>query len=88
MPKKNDLVKRLRNDELYTQALGRARTLKEREIIANFVEGFVNKVDEVMAPLIERAKRDPEFAKQLVKAMSEGKGLLTGGQSSVSGSNA
>jgi hypothetical protein len=83
----NDLIKRLRADPMYKEALGKARSAVERKAIAELVEGLVGPIGDVLGPAIERAKQDPEFAKQLGKALSEGKDVLTGSMPVTSGTN-
>lgn len=83
----NDFIKKLRSDVLYRQALGRARTPEERKAIASMVEGMVGSIGDVLGPLIDKARQDPEFAKQLGRALAEGGGVLNDVPTKASGSN-
>lgn len=77
MRSKSDFLKRLQSDEKYRAALRAARTDAERKAIAEMVEGFVGSIAEVLAPLIEKAKKDPGFAQQLSKALAEPQHVVT-----------
>jgi hypothetical protein len=82
----NDLIKRLRADPMYKEALGKARSPAERKAIAELVEGLVGRVGDILTPVIDRVKHDPEFAEQLGKALDEGKDVLTDSTPDTSGS--
>lgn len=81
MKTRADFLKRLHEDEAYKGALAGARSDAERARVAQVVEGFVGSFADILGPLIVRAQQDPEFAKQLAKALSEGQRVVTGEQS-------
>lgn len=86
MRNRNDFMKRLHEAERFKQALATARTDAEREAIKTFVEEFVGRFANVLAPMIDRAEKDPDFARQLGKALVEGKGVLSTSELVTSGS--
>jgi len=86
MADNNDFIDRLREDPMYQAALAKARTPAERQLITTLVENLVGGIGGVLGPVIERAKRDPEFARQLNKAISEDKDVLTASTAALSGS--
>jgi hypothetical protein len=60
-------------------------------LIASLVENLVGGIGGVLGPVIVRAKHDPDFARQLSKAISEGNDVrsdvLTDSTAALSGSN-
>lgn len=72
MSQPNDLVKKLRTDAKYKEALGKARSGAERKAITQLVETFVGAIGDVLGPAIARAKSDPSFARQLAMALKTG----------------
>jgi hypothetical protein len=84
---KDEYLKRLREDPRYREALGRARTPEERKAISSLVEDFVGSAADILLPALDRVKNDPEFAKQLAKALHERQGVVKQSTTPVSGSN-
>jgi len=84
--KLNKVIDNLRNDELYKDALSKARTNKEREFISGYVESMINSFVSAIEPLIERAQDDPEIAARLAEAFKAGSSVLNS-NGPVSGSN-
>ena len=77
MQSKKDFIDNLHSNEKYKQALASARNDAEREAIKQIVEGFVNSFATVLAPLIEQAQKDPEFAQQLGQSLNEKQVVLS-----------
>ncbi len=77
MQNRDDFLKRLREDPRYKEAIAKARTPAEKQKIVNLVEGFVGSFGEILGPLIERSKIDPEFAQQLGQALSGRQDVVT-----------
>lgn len=75
-----ELLKLLRSNTLYRQALGSARNDAERAQLAAAAESYVTSVGEVLLPLIVRAKSDPDFAKQLSEALKGSSSVLKGSE--------
>jgi hypothetical protein len=67
--------------------LGAARTDKERQAIIAIVEGFVGDAGAILGPAIEQAKKDPQFAARLGRALLDGKDVLSNSEPATSGSN-
>lgn len=86
MSLKKDALKQLRSNPSYRAALGRAKNINERKAIASLVEGLVNAVGEILDPLLEQARSDPELAARLAEALNVGGGVLSN-EPAMSGSN-
>jgi hypothetical protein len=86
MRNRSDFMKRLHEADRFKQALAAARTDAERDAIKSLVEGFVGGFADVLAPMIARAEQDPEFARQLGRALVEGKDVLSNSAPVTSGS--
>lgn len=64
--KKEDYIKKLRDDETYKDILGRATNSKERMFIQSFTEDFLARIASVIEPLREEYQKDPDgFMKKL-----------------------
>ena len=85
MKTRDDFLQRLREDPAYRAALGQAKSAAERKAISSLVEEFVGSAAEILLPALDRAKNDPEFARQLAKALTEHQSVVSK-QSPVSGS--
>jgi hypothetical protein len=83
---KQDFLKRLYESDRYKQALAAARTPEERARLAGLVTEFVGSFADVLAPLIDRAQRDPAFAQQLGRAVMERQRVVTSSGPARSGS--
>lgn len=86
MRTKADFIKRLREDDLYKQALAKAKDDNERAAIARIVEGMVGNFADKLGPVIERAQNDPVYAEQLKRALVGDQQVLTDIEPEVSGS--
>lgn len=88
MKSREDLVKRLKEDPRYREALGRARNPAERKAIASLVESLVGEAGAILGPIAERVESDPEFREQLAKALNDRQGVVSQqSPTPVSGSN-
>ena len=76
MATRKTLVDRLHDDDLYRLALGKAPSDTERKIIEKIVEDFVGAFADALEPLVERANNDPEFARELDRALADGETLV------------
>jgi hypothetical protein len=74
---KADFTKRLHESPKYKRALELARNDDERRRIATLTNRFVESFAEILAPVIDRAKNDPEFAQQLGQALKERQSVVT-----------
>lgn len=72
MLSKEDLIKKLRADPMYREALRMARNDAERRRIIATAEGFLATFVESLSPVINRAQNDPKFATQLQEAIKSG----------------
>lgn len=77
MRTKSDFIKRLRQSPTFKAALAAAKTPEEKATVAAAAEEFVSSFAEILAPLIERAQNDPEFAAQLGRQLAEQHGVVT-----------
>jgi hypothetical protein len=71
------LLDRLRNEPMYKSALDNARTDAERAAIVQVVEGLVGAVAQTLEPALERIQSDPEFARELGRALKKHSDVLT-----------
>lgn len=69
---KEELIKRLRADPMYRDALKMAQTDAERRRIIATAEGFLSSFVETMAPIAAQIKQDPGLAAQLLEAVRTG----------------
>ncbi len=69
---KQDLIKRLRNDPMYRDALKLAKTDEERRRIMATAEGFLSGFIDSLLPLANKIAQDPEFASQLQDSVRRG----------------
>ncbi len=76
MRRKEDFIQKLREDQKFQAALEVARSDEERAIMRATVENFVMQFAEVLAPIIDRAHSDPEFAKQIEHALIENREVV------------
>lgn len=74
---KQEFLNQLYVNEKYKKALASAKTEQERKRLASFGTEFVSSFAEVLVPLLERVKDDPEFAQQLNQAISGHKRVVT-----------
>lgn len=87
--KKEELIKRLRADPTYRQALKMARNDAERRRIIATAEGFLSTFVDSLTPVAGRIAQDPVFASQLQQALKHGSQVIreSDGRPIVSGSN-
>jgi len=69
MLSKKELIKRLRNDPMYLEALKMAQTDEERRRIIALTEGFLSSFVDSMTPLAAKAASDPAYAEKLREAL-------------------
>lgn len=69
---KEELIRRLRTDPMYRDALKMARTDAERRRIIATAEGFLSSFVETMIPVAAKIKQDPDLAAQLQEAVRTG----------------
>lgn len=69
---KEELIKRLRADPLYRDALKMAQTDAERRRIIATTEGFLASFVESMSPIASQIGQDPQMAAQLQDAIMTG----------------
>lgn len=72
MLSKDDLIKKLRANPMYREALRMARNDDERRRIIATTEGFLSSFVDSFSPIVNRAGNDPAFASQLQEAMKSG----------------
>jgi hypothetical protein len=83
--KKEDYVRRLREDPLYKVALARAENEEQAESIKKLTEAFVLRFGKAIEGLIDRVENEPGFKEKLRKAMIQrGKVVTSGSKSSGS----
>lgn len=75
-PTADDIIKQLRDNPQYREALGRARTPDERKNIARFVEGFASNFAPILQQLGAAMEHDPEFLIKLGRALVERQDVL------------
>ena len=82
-----DILKILRENPQYREAMGRARTPEERKNIQHIVEGFVGNFAPFFQQVADAVKNDPELPIKLGRALVEKQDVLkTRNQAPVSGS--
>lgn len=86
MRNRSDFIKRLHESPRFKAALEMARTDEERKTIQAAAEQFVDSFASVLAPLIDRAENDPEFAEQLGRRLVDPQGVVTASDPALSGS--
>jgi len=87
MQSKADFIKRLHESESFKRAMSQTRTNGERKRVAAAAEEFISTIAEVVGPLLERLRDDPEFREQLARSLAERQGLVTGTDPVLSGSS-
>ena len=75
--KKFDFTKELHDNPKYKRAMELARTDEERKKIAVITNAFVDSFAGILAPIIEQAKEDPEFARKLGQALKDKQHVVT-----------
>jgi hypothetical protein len=75
-PTRNDVLKMLRDNPQYREALGRARTPEERKNIQRIVEGFLGNFTPLFQQLSDAVEQDPEFPIKLGRALAERQDVL------------
>lgn len=76
MPTREDLIKQLKEDPKFREALGRARTTEERKALQRLVEEFVGGFAPLLQQIDSAVKQDPHFVEKLGKALAEKQGVL------------
>lgn len=77
MKTRDDFIKRLHQTERFQAAVLAARTEEERRAVIAAAEQFVDSFAVVLAPLIERAENDHEFAQQLAGQLISRSAVIT-----------
>lgn len=67
---KEELLKRLRNDPTYRDALKMAKTGEERQRVIAVAEGFLSQFFDSVSPIASHIKQDPAATTQLVEALN------------------
>jgi hypothetical protein len=86
MKNRLDFIKHLHESATFKAALRAAPTDAERAQIKATAEQFVDSFAAVLAPLIERAERDPVFAEQLGRRLVGEVEVVTASDPATSGS--
>jgi len=74
---KETLIKRLRNNQMYRDALKMAKTDVERRKIIATTENFLSNLVEKLSPVFEKASNDPKFAEKLQEAINSSTNVIT-----------
>jgi hypothetical protein len=86
-PTRDDILRALRENPQYREALGRARTPEERKNIARLVEGFAGNFAPLLQQVSDAVDSDPEFPIKLGRALADQQDVLkAASQTPVSGS--
>jgi hypothetical protein len=70
---RDELIKRLKADPTYRQALKIAGSDAERRKIIATTEGFLTTFFESLSPVIKMAQQDPTLANEIKEAINNGK---------------
>jgi hypothetical protein len=76
MRNRDEFLKRLHESDKFKEAMAKARTDEERTKVQAAVDAFVVSFADVLGPLIERARSDTEFVRQLGQAVVERQQVL------------